>query len=83
MTVLAANGLQGTDGVAVTSTTLAQTGDAPLDIFPADQGPGEEIPRLGGVRFWVMSLWSWLLLAVVAVVLTVRRISLPKAWETS
>lgn len=36
MTVLAANGLQGTDGVAVTSTTLGQTGDAPLDIFPAD-----------------------------------------------
>jgi hypothetical protein len=36
VTVLAANGLQGTDGVAVTSTTLTATGDAPLDIFPAD-----------------------------------------------
>ncbi|HEX2118319.1 MAG TPA: ABC transporter permease subunit [Acidimicrobiales bacterium] len=54
-----------------------------VDIFPADQGPGEEVPRLGGVRFWVMSLWSWLLLAVVAAVLTVRRIRLTKARETS
>jgi ABC-type transport system involved in multi-copper enzyme maturation permease subunit len=33
--------------------------------------------KLGGVRFWVVSLWSWLVLGVAAVILTVRRISLP------
>jgi ABC-type transport system involved in multi-copper enzyme maturation permease subunit len=33
--------------------------------------------RLGGVRFWIVALGLWLVLAAVAVVLTVRRISLP------
>ncbi len=37
--------------------------------------------RLGGVRFWVVALWTWLALAVAAVVLTVRRISLPATRE--
>ena len=38
--------------------------------------------KLGGVPFWVVSLWSWLVLAVAAVVLTVRRISLPANRES-
>ncbi len=45
------------------------------------QAPPERTARLGGVRFWVVSLWTWLVLAVAAVVLTVRRISLPAAKE--
>lgn len=42
----------------------------------------DERVRLGGVPFWVVSLWSWLVLAVAAVVLTVRRISLPASRES-
>ena len=38
--------------------------------------------KLGGVQFWVVSLWSWLVLAIAAVVLTVRRISLPANRES-
>ena len=38
--------------------------------------------KLGGVRFWVVSLWSWLVLAVAALVLTVRRIRLPANRES-
>ena len=38
--------------------------------------------RLGGVRFWVLSLWSWFVLAVIAVGLTIRRISLPANRES-
>jgi ABC-type transport system involved in multi-copper enzyme maturation permease subunit len=45
-------------------------------VFGA-QGPPDDRPRLGGVRFWVVSLWTWLVLAAAAVLLTVRRISLP------
>jgi ABC-type transport system involved in multi-copper enzyme maturation permease subunit len=56
-----------------------------IDVDPgfAQFGPGFQEPalddrvKLGGVRFWVVSLWSWLVLAVAAVILTVRRISLP------
>ena len=38
--------------------------------------------ELGGVRFWVVSLWLWLFLAIAAVALTVRRISLPANRES-
>jgi ABC-2 type transport system permease protein len=38
--------------------------------------------RLGGVRFWVLSLWTWFVLAVAAVAVTVRRISLPATRES-
>ena len=38
--------------------------------------------KLGGVPFWLVSLWSWLVLAVAAVILTVRRISLPANRES-
>ena len=38
--------------------------------------------KLGGVQFWVVSLWSWLVLAVAALVLTVRRIRLPASRES-
>jgi ABC-type transport system involved in multi-copper enzyme maturation permease subunit len=38
--------------------------------------------KLGGVPFWVVSLWSWLVLAIAAVALTVRRISLPANRES-
>lgn len=44
--------------------------------FPGG-GADQQQVKLAGVRFWVVSLWSWLVLAVAAVVLTVRRISLP------
>ena len=51
-------------------------------------GPAFEEPdlddqvKLGGIRFWIVSLWSWLVLVVAAVVLTVRRISLPANRES-
>ncbi len=48
-------------------------------IQPADL---DDRVELGGVRFWVVSLWSWLVLAVAAVILTVRRISLPANKES-
>jgi ABC-2 type transport system permease protein len=38
--------------------------------------------KLGGVPFWVVSLCSWLIIAVAAVILTVRRISLPANRES-
>lgn len=62
-----------------------------VDVGPAPGfgqfGPIEAIEvdervRLGGVQFWVVSLWSWLVLAVAAVMLTVRRISLPANRES-
>jgi ABC-2 type transport system permease protein len=64
--------------------------DAPfLDVGPGfgQFGPIQAIEvddqvKLGGVRFWVVSLWSWLVLAVAAVMLTVRRISLPANRES-
>jgi ABC-type transport system involved in multi-copper enzyme maturation permease subunit len=43
----------------------------------------DDAARLGGVRFWIVSLVSWLLLAVVAVFLTVRLIRLPASRESS
>jgi ABC-type transport system involved in multi-copper enzyme maturation permease subunit len=62
-------------------------------VLAPDQGFGQFGPiepievdervTLGGVRFWLVSLWSWLALAVAAVVLTVRRISLPARRESS
>lgn len=61
-------------------------------VLAPDQGFGQFGPlepievdervTLGGVRFWLVSLWSWLALAVAAVVLTVRRISLPANRES-
>jgi ABC-type transport system involved in multi-copper enzyme maturation permease subunit len=58
-------------------------------ILPPGDGFGQFGPielddrvRLGGVRFWVVSLLSWLVLAVAAVALTVRRISLPASRES-
>jgi ABC-2 type transport system permease protein len=42
----------------------------------------EDDPRLAGVRFWVVSLSTWLVLAGLAVVLAVQRISLPRERET-
>jgi ABC-type transport system involved in multi-copper enzyme maturation permease subunit len=41
----------------------------------------DDVPRLGGMRFWVVSLAVWIVLAGVAVVLAVRRISLPRERE--
>ena len=53
------------------------------DGFLVNGGSEEVRARVGGVRFWVLSLWVWFLVALVAVVATVRRISLPKSRESS
>lgn len=50
-------------------------------------GPVEPIDanapvKLGGMRFWIVSLGSWLVLAIAAVALSVRRISLPANRES-
>ena len=42
-----------------------------------------EVPRLAGVRFWVLALSVWAVLAAVAVVATVRRVTLPRHTEVS
>jgi ABC-type transport system involved in multi-copper enzyme maturation permease subunit len=49
---------------------------------PIGQVDADTRVKLGGVRFWVVSLCSWLALAVAAVALTVRRISLPANRES-
>ena len=55
------------------------------ESFAQAEAPGDADGRvrLGGVRFWVLSLWTWFVLAVIAVGLTVRRISLPANRESS
>ena len=55
---------------------------SPLEDVGA-QAERDDNPRLGGVRFWAVSLWTWLLLGVAALALTVRRISLPAHREAS
>lgn len=55
---------------------------SPLEDF-GPQVERDDNPRLGGVRFWAVSLWAWLFLGVAAVAVTVRRISLPAAREAS
>ena len=66
--------VNGPDGFSVSSEPgFAQAGSA----GDADRGVGG-----GGIRFWVRSLWSWFLLAGGAVILTVRRISLPANRES-
>ena len=84
--------------IAVAPPTAVVRGPAPvlpdapfIDVGP-DPGFGQFGPigpidvdervKLGGVRFWVVSLWSWLVLAIAAVLLTVRRISLPANRES-
>jgi len=47
---------------------------------PVDAGDGHV--RLGGVRFLVVSLWSWFVMAMIAVAVTIRRISLPASRES-
>lgn len=44
--------------------------------------PIEQRVELGGVPFWAVSLAAWVVLAVAAVLLAVRRISLPSARES-
>lgn len=78
------------EGVIVTSRGQA----VPAPVLPPDVGPPgrfadvdvgvvDDVPRLGGVRFWVVSLSAWAVLAAIAVVIAVRRISLPKAREST
>lgn len=43
--------------------------------------PGQDRTRLAGVPFWLASLLAWAVLAAVAVVFAVRRISLPARTE--
>ncbi|HJV09449.1 MAG TPA: ABC transporter permease subunit [Acidimicrobiales bacterium] len=70
-------------GRAVPATAGAGPGIA-FDNFgqavPADVGDGQA--RLAGIRFWVVSLAAWVLMAGLAVALTVRRISLPANRES-
>ncbi len=50
--------------------------------FAGDGQPlPQDTPHLGGVRFWVVALWAWLILAAAAVLVAVRRISLPASKE--
>jgi ABC-type transport system involved in multi-copper enzyme maturation permease subunit len=74
--VLAGSDQGGSDVVfdGGSSAAFAQSG-------PVETGDGRA--RLAGVRFWVVSLWAWLMLAGIAVVLTIRRISLPANREAS
>jgi hypothetical protein len=66
--------VNGPDGFSVSSEPgFAQAGSA---------GEADGGVRVGGIRFWVLSLWTWFLLAGAAVVLTVRRISLPANRES-
>ena len=51
--------------------------------FQVDGVSDDDTARLGGVRFWIVSLATWLLLAVAAVFLTVRLISLPANRESA
>ncbi|MGI8809312.1 MAG: ABC transporter permease [Acidimicrobiales bacterium] len=55
----------------------------PMQRGPMMQVDPDRDPRLGGVRFWVMSLSVWLVVAAIGGLLTVRRISLPAARESS
>lgn len=83
----------------VVPATRDGIGGPPVTAFNGPTGPGvvmrspledfgvraerDDNPRLGGVRFWVVSLWAWLILGVGALVVTVRRISLPAGREAS
>jgi len=49
---------------------------------PIGQADANAPVKLGGVRFWVVSLCLWLVLAIAAVALSVRRISLPANRES-
>jgi ABC-2 type transport system permease protein len=51
--------------------------------LPFNPAEFDDTARLGGVRFWAVSLWSWLALALAAVLVSVRRISLPASREAS
>lgn len=51
--------------------------------FPGGGVAVDDGIRLGGVHFWMVALLAWLVLAGVALVLTVRRISLPAGRESS
>jgi ABC-type transport system involved in multi-copper enzyme maturation permease subunit len=53
------------------------------DAFLPGGGDDEVQARVGGVRFWVMSLWVWFVVALVGVAATIRRISLPKSREST
>lgn len=63
--------------VIVSDEGFGSSAQATIDV-----GEFDDRARLGGVRFWVVSLWSWFVLAILAVGLTVRRISLPANRES-
>ncbi len=48
-----------------------------VDVPVAD----DDVPRLAGVRFWVVALTAWAVLAGIAVVAAVRLITLPRERE--
>lgn len=87
-------GFIGPDGPAFASDLPAQTvvggfveggfdpsAGSSMQGLVVDQ-PFDDSVRLAGVRFWAVSLGVWMLLALVAVATTVRRISLPAARES-
>ena len=79
-------------------TTVAGAGvvigpDGPMFVAPDIAGgaggfavvgdPAEARAELGGIRFWIVSLSAWILVAAIALALAVRRISLPRAREAT
>lgn len=72
--------------------TVAGPIRAPQPFVPVAPVPGfaqfpqpvevDDQVRLGGVRFWMVSLVAWAVLAAAAVTATVRRLSLPAASES-
>ena len=62
------------------------SGSSSSDGFVQGQIGGATIDdsaRLGGVRFWIVSLWTWFVLAAAALLLTVRLIRLPANREST
>jgi ABC-2 type transport system permease protein len=80
---------RGPVGVPATGVVIGNQAGGAFAVAPSgpnvgfNQAQPDEAARLGGMRFWVVSLWTWLALALLAIVLTVRRISLPGRRESA
>ena len=63
----------------LTGPDIGRPPGAPVNVAR----PEREVPRLAGVRFWVVSLSAWVVIAGIAVLATVHRITLPRAREAA